>query len=117
MLLVLFIQTGTASPLGSCATTLDGQQGTHDQDPVASAEHGGTAASDHMAILIWPDVPKNKSPASDSCVATAHCALSLAATLAPGPRVRLTVEALEEPGPSWFLHVAPFTHVTPPPRA
>ena len=88
----------------------------HDHDPVASAEHGGTAASDHMAIVIWPDAPKTKLPTSDSCVATTHCALILAAALAPGPRVRLSVEAFKEPGPSWFLHLAPATHVTPPPK-
>ena len=116
MLLVLFVQTGTASPLGSCVSAVGGRQDTYHHDPAVSDEHDGTAASDDMAIVTWLDASKDTSPASESCVATAHCALILAAPVGPGPRVRLTLQAIEEPGPSWFLHSTPVAHGTPPPR-
>jgi hypothetical protein len=116
-LLVLFVQAGTASPLGSCLSGMGGRQDTYHHDPVVSDEHDGTAASDHMAIVTWPDASKDTAPASQQCVATAHCALILGAPVAPGPRVLLTVQAIEEPGPSWFRHSAPVAHTTPPPKA
>jgi len=115
MLLVLFVQTGSASPLGSCASAVGGQ-GMHDHDPVASGEHGGPTDTDDMPAVAGRDASQNTSPVSDLCVTTAHCALALAAPVSPGPEVQPNMQAVEERGPSWFPHRAPEAHVTPPPK-
>ena len=116
MLLLLFVQTGTASPLGSCASAAGGQ-GMHDRDPVASAEHGGPTVTDDMPAVAGRDASQNTPPVSDLCVTTAHCALTLAAPVSPGPEVQPSLQAVGESGPSWFPHLVSAAHVTPPPKA
>ena len=110
MLLLLFVQTGTASPLASCSSAVGGQ-GMHDHDTVTSAEHPGVTVTDREPV------PQNRSPVPESCAAAAHCALNLPAAVSSGPEVQEHVQALEETASSWFLHLAPLTHGTPPPRA
>lgn len=117
MLMVLFVQTGTASPLASCVSAPGGHRDTHDHDLVASVEHGVTGVADHMPVVTWRDASHGTSPVSESCVATAHCALNLPAPVSAGPEIHPNVHAVGEPGPSWFLHVAPITHGNPPPKA
>ncbi len=116
MLLVLFVQTGTASPLGSCASALGGHRDMYDHDLAVSGEHGGPVVTDDMPVVARRDAPQNTSPVSDLCVTTAHCALTLAAPVSPGPEVQPNLQAVGERGPSWFPHLALATHVAPPPK-
>ncbi len=110
--MLLILQTGTAFPQRSCAHEPAGQH----HDSAISAKYGDVPGSEQAETETWRDVHRDTAPVSDSCAATVQCALDPPAHVSAARRFQSNVQVAEESGPTWFLHVAPTTHATPPPK-
>lgn len=121
MVVVVFAQVGTARP-SSCVSDPSEHRGQHDHHSEVSAEHGTimpatdlTAAA--VAAVTSGGPSSHTTPDSQSCVTTTHCSLNPATLESPTLATELPFVTVEGPGSTWFVHVAPATHATPPPKA